>query len=166
MLKKVFCMRLHTAGRVIGWLGIIGSIMAYIEVIVLMRKIDIMGTNLTGGQLRTETNKYIIDNDADCILLAINSVYLVCSILLIVGTRKNRHKLLLPWIIIWGITLALAIFISIFRLCVVLSESDFESVTLIGSIPFTALAIYVHYGIISLYKHIQTNRGEEGFWQA
>ncbi|XP_023032586.1 uncharacterized protein LOC111518853 [Drosophila willistoni] len=148
MLQCCCFMRLHTGGKVLGWLGVVGGILSFISVIYLMAS----GTK-TAGHSFVATGWF---------LMVVICAILICSILLIVGASKNRPEFLLPWLISNGIFLAISIISLFVKLCmgIIPAESFF------GSMLGLALNIYFYYGILSLYKLIKDTDGRAGHFQA
>ncbi|XP_068147331.1 uncharacterized protein [Drosophila tropicalis] len=171
LLNEVFCMSLHTAGLVIGWLGCIGSILLMFFIGAALLSAD----ELARSFARDETDMFKPENESMqqreehfhtiivavgifCLISVIWS--LITSILLIVGTKKNRASYLLPWLITTAIAMVLTFIYKVF-LFIRLAGSSEMHYALVGYTLTLILNIYIFRGIFSLYKHIQEIQKEE-----
>ncbi|XP_023032591.2 uncharacterized protein LOC111518854 [Drosophila willistoni] len=146
MLNGLFCMRLHTAGKVVGWLQISGSILGIIYLSIILS---------VHPPPRNAEPELIIG-----VLFTALSIHFLFAVLLIVGTHKNRHSLLLPWLILNGIGVAMGIINLIFQTAFRPLTAKYMPIIAVNAVIAT-LNIYIYYGIYSLYKHIQATRNQE-----
>ncbi|KAH8337028.1 hypothetical protein KR059_012142 [Drosophila kikkawai] len=163
MLSSVFCMRLNTYGVVIGWLGVIFSFLAVILLSVALGFADeiaqqIVEANKSADVTVDQVRSILII--ALSVYLALKVINLLASAMLVVGTVKERHLLLLPWLINNGVLLAFAILFHFGVWAQVLSAPPpfLDALPiLLFSLATLALAWYLYYGIYSLFKQIQAN---------
>ncbi|XP_023032581.2 uncharacterized protein LOC111518850 [Drosophila willistoni] len=163
MLEKLCCMRLPTAGKVLGWLGVIAAILGYIRIVLLMN-----GTEVTVVVGDTIQKQYVqIDAVTGSIALVINSLNLLISVLLLLGIQKNRHGLVLPWLIFNGFVLALCAIAFVLAIIGFFASGDSTLLALLlGYSLGLALGIYIYHGILSLYYYLKENGGPQGSWPA
>ncbi|XP_037930606.1 uncharacterized protein LOC119665456, partial [Teleopsis dalmanni] len=98
--------------------------------------------------------------------VTINAINLIASILLIFGTIKERHLLLLPWLINSGVSLFFngLYFITILVLGIsVGSAFSSVAVSIISGGISLALQIFIWYGMYSLFKQIQCGRDQRQY---
>ncbi|XP_068146063.1 uncharacterized protein [Drosophila tropicalis] len=162
MLKGVFCMRLHTAGTVLGWLGCIVSFVGIIALSAVLINVDTIVSHISISPPDQDAAHMIIVT-ACSIGLAILLLNFLSSVLLVLGTMKNRHLFLLPWLINSGIGLAYNVIQSLVGLSLVAQEASAGPIVVYVVMSGLALAlnIYIYYGILSLFKHIQSIRDQE-----
>ncbi|XP_016957891.1 uncharacterized protein LOC108029910 [Drosophila biarmipes] len=163
MLTSVFCMRLNTYGVVIGWLGVIFSFLATILLSVGLGFVDQIAQQIVDTQKNTEMTV----SEVRTVLVILFSVYLalkvinlLASAMLVVGTVKERHLLLLPWLINNGVILAIAVITHIGLWAEIIGSS----VPFLNALPVILLSVlvlvlgwYLYYGIYSLFKQIQAS---------
>ncbi|KRF97577.1 uncharacterized protein Dwil_GK27541 [Drosophila willistoni] len=163
MLKGMFCMRLHTAGTVIGWLGSIGSILLIIVLSSVLINVDTI-------VCRISTNDHVDPDAAHMMIVTVCSIGLaivllnfLSSALLILGTMKNRHLFLLPWLINSGIALVFSVIQSLVVLALLAQSAPAAPILMYIMMSGLGLAlnIYIYYAILSLFKHIQNIRDQE-----
>ncbi|XP_041631718.1 uncharacterized protein [Drosophila kikkawai] len=141
MLSSVCCMRLNTYGMVIGWLGVIFSILA----------VTLLSLGLA------QANRAHISNLS--VYLAVAVIHLLSSAMLVLGTVKKRHLLLLPWLTSSGVLLALNSIAQFFHWVYLdTSPSLLALPALLFSVAGFVLQWYLYNGIYSLYKQIQAKR--------
>ncbi|TDG47869.1 hypothetical protein AWZ03_005650 [Drosophila navojoa] len=166
MLTRLCCMRLNTAGVVLGWLGVVGSLLGVILVSTILGYADVIAQGMVGN--KTTVQSYDEVHSAIVIgcsvYLGIILLNLLSSALLILGTMKERHLMLLPWLI----NSAVGLFLSIVSNIIVLGASisagtDFGRVlaAMIPTALILALQIYIYMGIYSLFKQIQQTREQQ-----
>ncbi|KAH8270889.1 hypothetical protein KR018_011305 [Drosophila ironensis] len=167
MLQRVCCMRLNTYGVVVGWLGLIFSFLAVILLATglgfateIAQKIaqDINDPNASAEDIRAIVVVVL------GVYLALKVINLLASAMLIFGTVKERHLLLLPWLINNGVLLVFA-FIGHITLWVTMVDSK-EPISsavpmVLFSLAILALLWYLYYGIYSLFKHIQASSEQQ-----
>ncbi|XP_017051760.1 uncharacterized protein LOC108095245 [Drosophila ficusphila] len=163
MLNSVCCMRLHTYGVVIGWLGAIFSFLGTILVSVALGFADEIAkqiveqnpsSNLTVDSVRSALVIVL------CIYLGLTVINLLSSTMLIVGTVKERHLLLLPWLINNGVLMVFGIIANITIWAQMIGSSVPASSVIpmiLPTILSLALSIYLYYGVYSLFKKIQAS---------
>ncbi|XP_023034506.1 uncharacterized protein LOC111519203 [Drosophila willistoni] len=148
MLKRMCCMRLKTAGYVFGGIDIVVNTL--LLALLLFFVIDYVAY----GEV------FML------IVLAIVFVKLQSGFMMILGIKMQRHLLLLPWLIIFGIQLIYIIFQSStvmgyeidFNINVNQSTKCSVMILLLLVIPSWLFGLYILYGIYSLYKEIQATR--------
>ncbi|KAH8285831.1 hypothetical protein KR018_012363 [Drosophila ironensis] len=161
MLQKVCCMRLNTYGVVVGWLGLIVSFLA----VILLATCLGFSTEIA----QKIANAFAVDIRAIVVLvlvayLALKLINLLASALLIFGTVKERHLLLLPWLINNGLLLVYDFIVNItLWVIMVNSKESISTVVLmvLFSLAYRALLWYLYYGIYSLFKHIQSSSEQQ-----
>ncbi|XP_017865184.1 PREDICTED: uncharacterized protein LOC108615297 [Drosophila arizonae] len=167
MLTRLCCMRLNTAGVVLGWLGIVGSLLGVILLSTILGYADVIAKGIV-DKMQPEEATYDEVHSAIVIgcsvYLGIILLNLLSSALLVLGTMKERHLMLLPWLInsavglVFSIVYHLALFVAAFS-----SGADFGHVlpALIPTALILALQIYIYMGIYSLFKQIQQTREQQ-----
>ncbi|XP_068147655.1 uncharacterized protein [Drosophila tropicalis] len=160
MLEKLCCMRLPTAGKVVGWLGVISAVLGYIRILLLMN-----GTEVVGDTMQKQYMQ--IDAVTGSVLLVINSLNLLISVLLLLGIQKNRHGLVLPWLIFHGVVLVICGVAIVLAIVAFFASAEAAILVLVlGYCLGLALAIYIYHGILSLYYYLKENGGPDGSWPA
>ncbi|KAH8340216.1 hypothetical protein KR067_013685 [Drosophila pandora] len=164
MLRSVFCMRLSTYGMVIGWLGAIFSFLATIILAIALGFSKQIAEEIVKQQ--TDQTEMTVDQ-VHSVLVVILSVYLafkvinlLASVMLVVGTVKERHLLLLPWLINNGALLAFAVVAHIgLWVSVIAAKPPFLDAlpVILLSVALFVLGWYLYYGIYSLFKQIQAS---------
>ncbi|KAH8275651.1 hypothetical protein KR026_012024 [Drosophila bipectinata] len=167
MLQGVCCMNLNTYGMVIGWLGAISSLIGTIILSVALGFTDHLihrpiydPYDPYDSYSSKETALAVLPVAALSVLLVFKVINLLSSVLLIVGTVKQRHLLLLPWMINSSVFLVIASFAHM-AMCIGLMNTNgafpqaLLPIMLMGS--FLALGWYLYYGIYSLFKQIQAS---------
>ncbi|KAH8307567.1 hypothetical protein KR044_003009 [Drosophila immigrans] len=158
LLEKFCCFRLHTAGMVLGWLGVAGALMPLIISVCAIGFADKIADAMTGAP--NDPNQH---EKARSMIVILGTIYLcgaiirgvVCG-LLIFGTMKNRHLMLLPWLMLHGIGLALNA-LSLLASGLAMFASIQNIFAFFISILSFALYYYIYLGIYSLYKRIQAD---------
>ncbi|XP_023161726.2 uncharacterized protein LOC111593285 [Drosophila hydei] len=167
MLTRLCCMRLNTAGVVLGWLGVVGSLLGVILVSTVLGYADVITQRVlenmkNGGASYDEIHLVIVIGCS--VYLGIILLNLLSSAMLVLGTMKERHLMLLPWLINSAVGLVFSI---LYHLAIVTatltSGSNFGSAlgVLIPTFVVLGLQIYIYYGIYSLYKQIQRTREQQ-----
>ncbi|KAH8291354.1 hypothetical protein KR054_010949 [Drosophila jambulina] len=161
MLTSVFCMRLNTYGVVIGWLGVIFSFLATILLSVALAFVDEIAQQIVD----TKPSDHMQLDQVHTILviglsvyLALKVINLLASVMLVVGTVKERHLLLLPWLINNGVLLGFAIVahLGLWAQVISVPVPFLDALPIIlFSMAALALGWYLYYGIYSLFKQIQ-----------
>ncbi|XP_017472854.1 PREDICTED: uncharacterized protein LOC108363856 [Rhagoletis zephyria] len=166
MVQQFFCFRLETAAMIIGWLGAVGSVISVVvfgfclgyldEIVQKIIESAPENTKLDPDQIRT------ILTVAFVIFLILNAINMFASICLILGTMKQRHLLLLPWLLNTGIAL---LFAATYYVLLVVEAVQMSYSSNIGLIIFAsinlALDIYVWLAIYSHFKNIRNNREQQ-----
>ncbi|XP_073845140.1 uncharacterized protein [Musca autumnalis] len=157
--------RLSTVGIVIGWFNLIGSIFSTIILCVAFTRLD-------------ELVKFIQDNvDTSnatdnvgirtaviitlCVYLTTSVTNVIASSLLIVGTVKERHLLLAPWLVNAYIFIFYNVLNFIYMIYVSIAKGlPVGSVigTLIGTALSLVIQLIIWNAIYSLFKQIRANR--------
>ncbi|XP_062131377.1 uncharacterized protein LOC133842341 [Drosophila sulfurigaster albostrigata] len=167
LLEKVCCMRLRTAGFVIGWLGVLGAVIGFLSSACVIASPDALLDHIR----RYYDNVYNIRLNADTQasirkdIVLISSIYLAADIiaglisgLLIHGIKKNRYLMILPWLILNGIGLICSFLYLLVATYLVFQGTLETTIIFIASILFFVLYYYIYWGIYSLYKHIQIHK--------
>ncbi|XP_030387162.1 uncharacterized protein LOC115633816 [Scaptodrosophila lebanonensis] len=165
MLNKCCFMRLHTAGMVIGWVGIVGSFISVIVLSVVLANVDELvkaivdhDPNVNGAGIRTGVVVFC------SIALAFAIINLLSSTMLVVGTVKERHLMLVPWLVNSGAALFFSVIQNITVWIMMISNSAPVS-EILPYFLFAGLALafqfYIYYGIYSLFKHIQAGGDQQ-----
>ncbi|XP_014092076.1 uncharacterized protein [Bactrocera oleae] len=167
MLKKYFFFRLETAAMIIGWFETIGSILSvlifgfclgYVDDIVK----EIINQAKESDQINPdEVRKVLVIGFVFFIMLS--AINLFASICLLLGTIKERHLLLLPWLFNSLFSLLFAFIYYFILIDYIIStqipfSSGFGSILLI-SLSF-ALKLYTWLAMYSLFKNIRSNRDQ------
>ncbi|KAH8397059.1 hypothetical protein KR215_008127 [Drosophila sulfurigaster] len=161
-LEKAGCMELRTAGFIIGWLGVIGSVLLFCITAVTLEEADEVADYLTAengkvakspDQLKAAVFVFGGILMGACILGA------VISGLLIHGIKQNRHSMLLPWLVISTFSLVLSYFELLGALIDFVAGSHSFPLFFYQVIS-TGLNSYFYYVIYSLYTHIKTDTGK------
>ncbi|XP_065367315.1 uncharacterized protein LOC135960051 [Calliphora vicina] len=154
--------RLSTVGVVVGWFNLIGAVFSTILLIVAFTRIDEV-VQMIEEQMKDPNNVDI----RTAVIIAL-SIYLTVSLanvfasaMLIVGTVKERHLLLTPWLI----NAYIFIFFNVLNFIYMTYVSIVSSVP-IGSMIFAIVAAglslvfqcTIWNAIYSLYQQIRANR--------
>ncbi|KAH8407410.1 hypothetical protein KR222_008417 [Zaprionus bogoriensis] len=165
MLRSLFLMRLNTAGVVIGWLGVVGSFVMIIAQAVILGFADVIAQAF----VKESDDKIKYEEVHTAIIVAVSVYLAICALnfmasgMLVLGTMKERHLMLLPWLINSGIALAITIVYDLVGLVAALRSGSAEAFVLpiiVGAIGL-ALQVYIYCGIYSLYKQIQYTREQQ-----
>ncbi|XP_062133598.1 uncharacterized protein LOC133843868 [Drosophila sulfurigaster albostrigata] len=165
-LEKVACMRLQTAGVVVGWLGVVFSSLAIIITACAVGHSDKIA-GVISKILLDKTDQHTHDTIQTFIVLY-GSFYLGVCILhflaagfLVIGAMKNRHLMLLPWLVLN----ALGVFLNILSLLLSTFDTDTDYFPyffrFLATFIYSILYVYIYWGIVSLYHHIQMNKDAE-----
>ncbi|EDX07743.1 uncharacterized protein LOC6735184 [Drosophila simulans] len=162
MLSRVFCMRLNTYGVVIGWLGVILSFLATILLSVALGFVDEIAQQIAKESKDSDMTVTQIRSVLVIIFsvyLALKVINLLASAMLVAGTVKERHLLLLPWLINNGVLLVFGIVTNIAMLAQVIGSTPFLSALpiILVDVGLLVLTWYLYYGIYSLFKQIQAS---------
>lgn len=160
-----FCgLRLSTVGIVVGWFNLIGAVFTTIILSVAFTRIDDI-VKLIEDEMNDVNNDEVGIRTAVIIAL---SVYLTTSIanviasaMLIVGTVKERHLLLTPWLINAYIFIFFNVLNFIYMIYVAVAKSlPIGSILLALISTGISLAIQcsIWNAIYSLFKQIRANR--------
>ncbi|XP_043643086.1 uncharacterized protein LOC122613127 [Drosophila teissieri] len=162
MLSRVFCMRLNTYGVVIGWLGVILSFLATILLSVALGFVDEIAQQIAKeskdpDMTTTQIRSMLII--VFSVYLALKVINLLASAMLVAGTVKERHLLLVPWLINNGVLLVFGIVANIAILAQVIESTPFVSALplILVDVGLLVLSWYLYYGIYSLFKQIQAS---------
>ncbi|EDW02699.1 uncharacterized protein LOC6560460 [Drosophila grimshawi] len=163
MLTSLCCMRLNTAGVVLGWLGVVGSFVLMILASVVLGNSDVLAKQVMDHMDVNYEQVHTAIIIVCSVYLAMVILNLLSSALLILGTMKERHLLLLPWLINSGVGLIFAIIYQMAFLFMSVSGGAIGNAfpALILSLLALALQIYIYYGIYSLFKQIQASRDQQ-----
>ncbi|XP_060659289.1 uncharacterized protein LOC132793391 [Drosophila nasuta] len=153
-LEKAGCLELRTAGYIIGWLGVAGSVL-----ILLIGLVGLGNPKIFAGYNGSYSYK---ENYED--VAAIYSVIFIVSAfvglaiygLVIYGIKENRHAMLIPYLILSGISAALSF------LGVLLAAIDLVAGTHnVFSFAFTVFScmfqLFIFRVMYSLYTNIKMN---------
>ncbi|EDW72471.1 uncharacterized protein Dwil_GK20690 [Drosophila willistoni] len=158
MLERLIFLRIRIAGLAIGWLGCLFSFVMMVRIGIALAYGDPIADHFV--VTFTPEEKVHMDHVIGSIGLVFFALNILWSGLLIAGIMKNRHLMLLPWLIKYGIALVVFISYNLHRVN--------RFIELQGSIDMLAsltrcgvgivLCIYIYYGMFSLYKDIQKVR--------
>ncbi|XP_051858139.1 uncharacterized protein LOC117565571 [Drosophila albomicans] len=150
-LEKVGFLELHTAGFIIGVLGVIGSVFLF-----CIGAVYVAAEN--GEESRSYDQFEAVTTITGGVFMGVSILLVVISGLLIYGIKQNRHSMLLPWLVIS----TLGVVLSCFQLLICLW--DFVALShnfliFLLQVFFTGLNIYIYYVIFSLYTHMKMDCG-------
>ena len=159
-----FCgIRLNTAGVIIGWIGAVLSLLTIVLISLALGYLDelvksiVEQANDPNFDAATARTVLLIGL---CIYLTTNAINLVASALLVAGTVKERHLLLVPWLLNAGFSLLLS---CIYFVGILTTSAPFAS--MLPSLIFGGIGLvfnfYIWYAIYSLYKQIQATRDQQ-----
>ncbi|XP_060655709.1 uncharacterized protein LOC132790959 [Drosophila nasuta] len=160
-LEKASCLELRTAGLIIGWLGVFGSILyfciATVTLVKAVKEADYVAAEngeVARSHDQTESAVFVLGGT----LIGVLILGAVVSGLLIYGINQNRRSMLLPWLVL----VAFRVVLSYFQLW----RALFDFVAVSYSFPlffyevfFTGLNSYIYYVIYSLYTHMKIDCG-------
>ncbi|KAH8371544.1 hypothetical protein KR093_007959 [Drosophila rubida] len=164
MLKSVCCMRLPTAGVIVGYLGLAGSILLTIGSACVIGFANEIVNNLeppknVDPSSHEEMRMAVVI--IGCVYLGGAIISIMASAMLIIGTMKNRHLMMLPWLVLNGLGLFSK---SVYNLVLVYAVFQYPAQVapiFIMSMLSLALYAYIYAGIYSLYKHVQMSNDEQ-----
>ncbi|CAD7012290.1 uncharacterized protein LOC101454486 [Ceratitis capitata] len=166
MLKKFFCFRLETAAMIIGWVETIGSFLSILLFGFCLGYVDeivkqIIESAPADEQLNPdEIRKVLIVGFVAFIVLS--AINLVASVCLLLGTIKERHLLILPWLFNSLISLLFGFIYYIILVAGSLSISFSSGIGTLLSISISlALHIYTWLAMYSHFKNIRNNRDQQ-----
>ncbi|KAH8254970.1 hypothetical protein KR038_005081 [Drosophila bunnanda] len=113
MLNSVCGMRLTTYGIGLGWIGVIFSFLAVILTCIGLGNVDELAQQIV--KENADNKQWTVDQVRTALVivmsiyLALQLINLLASGMLIVGTLKERHLYLLPWLFNNGVTLVFGI---------------------------------------------------------
>ncbi|XP_051860384.1 uncharacterized protein LOC117570403 isoform X2 [Drosophila albomicans] len=160
-LEKAGCLELRTAGLIIGWLGVFGSILYFcIATVTLVKAVKeadyVAAENGEVARSHDQTESVFVLGGT---LIGVLILGAVVSGLLIYGINQNRHSMLLPWLVLSTFSLVLSYF--------QLLGALFDFVAFSHSFPLffyqvisTGLNSYIYYVIYSLYTHMKMDSGK------
>ncbi|XP_023033385.1 uncharacterized protein LOC111519024 [Drosophila willistoni] len=151
MINKLFCMRLSTAGYVIGGMNIaISSTVIFFNVIALANIDEVARTieKYIHEKVKRSDLAYALK-----LYLAGSVISIVLASMLIMGIRKKRPGLMLPWMAITGLAIVLNICYCLGLLINVLLDGAGFLPTAI-SFLYLGITIYIYIGMYTLYHQI------------
>ncbi|KAH8261563.1 hypothetical protein KR044_011189 [Drosophila immigrans] len=190
MLKNVCCMRLHTAGVVVGYLGLAGSILVTVVAGCAIGFADAIVDHLQqSGKADPSAHEqmHMAVVIVGCIYLGSAIISTMASGMLVLGTIKvrqtryqfgffnylllidsnyymvtqNRHLMMLPWMVLHGLGLiSQAIYNLVLFYALIRAPLDVAFLFIMSAL-YLALYAYIYAGIYSLYKHIQMSNDEQ-----
>ncbi|KAL9916816.1 uncharacterized protein LOC119635878 [Glossina fuscipes] len=161
-------LRLSTVGMVVGWLNLVGGLLSTILLSIGLTRLD----DIVDAIYKSIGPDSDLDSvDIRLIVLIAISVYLttslanvIASMLLIIGTVKERHLLLAPWLI----NAYIFIFFNAVNFVYMIFVSIFKDVPVGVAIPtllYTGISLVIQIviwnAIYSLYKQIRANRDQQ-----
>ncbi|XP_017865186.1 PREDICTED: uncharacterized protein LOC108615298 [Drosophila arizonae] len=158
MLKRFFCMSLNTAGVVIGWLGIVGSLLGIILLSIILKFDDDIVKALDLKTSSGDDQMHLAIVIGCSVFMGFILLNLPSSALLVLGTKKERHLMLLPWLINSAVGLAFSIVYHLFVVnFMIYAGNNIKTLVaaLIQIALILALQIYIYMAIYSLFKQIQ-----------
>ncbi|XP_054736503.1 uncharacterized protein LOC129243482 [Anastrepha obliqua] len=162
MMQKFFCFRLETAATIIGWLGSVGSLIAVVVLGLCLGYIDdivekVMESAPVNEKLDPNRIRTIL-TVAFVAFLVLNAINMFASVCLILGTIKQRHLLLLPWLLNTGISLLFAVTYYVLLIVDAVQISFSSNIGLIIFVSLNlALNIYIWLAVYSHFKNIRNN---------
>ncbi|XP_055858791.1 uncharacterized protein LOC129921128 [Episyrphus balteatus] len=157
--KCCCCISLPTACIIVGVLGGVFSLIKSIECLTDLYDLHQIGQiNGHDDETARSSSKYDI-----YYVLVPNIVYVITSVLLIIGIKKNSHLMLLPWIIINVIVLLLYVPIILFFFYYAdlkLTTRDILKASGIFGLVFV-ISFWIWISVYSLFKEIRSKRNEQ-----
>lgn len=156
-------MNLRTAGLVLGWLGLAGSAFTMSRTLDRLTKYDLDEVHdyepdpsvLDYNFDRTSTVRSTFEGDV--ILLTLSIFNALVTGMLINGIISNKHRFLLPWLILKGFLLTIGIpcaFLALFGAAI--SNKPYQIVASVILFLIIGLCLWFWMVIYSLYKEIRT----------
>ncbi|GAB0100066.1 hypothetical protein DMENIID0001_160490 [Sergentomyia squamirostris] len=161
VLNKCCCFSLKTGGVILGWLGVIMSFVQFVLSIILICNSDRLGQLLTDAKIHYDYD--VLSLTVQIILgiyIVFTAVGVVTSSFLIVGTLRNNHNFIYPWLLIEGLSIGLELFSTLYS-CYMIFILDS---VIVGLIYFSIYAVYISVqcylwlAIFSLYQNIHSER--------
>ncbi|XP_013108777.1 uncharacterized protein LOC106088037 [Stomoxys calcitrans] len=156
--------RLSTVGIVIGWINLVGSIFSTIILIVAFTRLDDV-IKIVQEQIDTDTVDDVGLKTAVIIALSVyltvNVTNVIASSLLIVGTVKERHLLLTPWLVTTYIFIFYNVLNLVYMIYVAIAKGLPASnvvVPIIGASLSLFIQLIIWNAIYSLFKQIRASR--------
>ncbi|XP_011188536.1 uncharacterized protein LOC105215989 [Zeugodacus cucurbitae] len=165
MLNKYFCFRLETAAMIIGWFETIGSLLSVLLFGFCLGYVDdIVKQIIDKAQENDQPNPDEIRHVlviGFVFFIVLSAINLFASICLLLGTIKERHLLLLPWLLNSLVSLLFCfIYYTLLIDYVISRDISFSSVfgSILPIILGLVLKIYTWLAMYSLFKNIRNNR--------
>jgi len=158
-------MRLSTAGVAIGWIGSVLSLLCLIFISIALADVDALVKKLVeiNPDIDAETVRHVAIGLL-VLYLVIIMINLLTSVLLVVGTVKERHLLLVPWLLNSGVSLLFNCIAYVFAIFAMISNSTPFSNLAAGIIVWglsVSFQYYIWYTIMSLFKKIRIDREQQ-----
>ncbi|XP_055858792.1 uncharacterized protein LOC129921129 [Episyrphus balteatus] len=153
VLNGLCCMKLRTAGLILGWLGLAMSIFTISGTISRLLRYD-----PDADLYETPYDQYHRHRtlQSDVILLILSIVNVIVTGMLINGITANKHRFIMPWLIVKGLGLILVIPIGFLVLAA--ASMSGQTAHIVGSIVLLliiGICCWFWMAIYSLYKEIQ-----------
>ncbi|XP_075166631.1 uncharacterized protein LOC142238794 [Haematobia irritans] len=156
--------RLSTVGIVIGWMNLIGSIFSTILFCVAFARLDdvmkIVQEQIEPGTIDDVGLRTAVIITL-CVYLTVNVTNVIASSLLIVGTVKERHLLLTPWLVTTYIFIFYNVLNLIYMVYVAIAKSvpaNQIAFPIIGATLSLVIQLIIWNAIYSLFKQIRATR--------
>ncbi|XP_055858786.1 uncharacterized protein LOC129921124 [Episyrphus balteatus] len=165
-VERLCCLRLNTAGVVVGWVCGILSLFYIVLYALLISNLDEIIKYIVeqGGSPAEKLDPSTVRSVVIAIVaiaLTICVVNLISSVLLVAGTIQERHMMLVPWLINNGFALSLSVLNLIYFIvsCIHVGKSFgmIFGMTLGLLIPI-AIQYYIWTAIYSLFRVIRSSR--------
>ncbi|XP_034107919.1 uncharacterized protein LOC132793392 [Drosophila nasuta] len=165
MLRSVCFMRLHTAGVVVGYLGLAGSIFIAIASACALGFADVIAKAVEESMKQPDPKAHdeihMMIVIFACIYLGSALISTMSSGMLIIGTMKNRHLMMLPWLVLNAIGLFSKIVYNLVLIYALYQAPMQFALIFVLSMLSLAFYAYIYAGIYSLFKHIQLSNDEQ-----
>ncbi|XP_062131855.1 uncharacterized protein LOC133842670 [Drosophila sulfurigaster albostrigata] len=153
-MERAGCLELRTAGYIIGWLGVAGSVLC-----LLLGLVGLGNPRIFTGAV--ESSKYSEDYEA---VAAIYSIIFIVSAfvgfaiygLVIYGIKENRHAMLIPYLILSGISVALS-FLGVMMSALNLVSGTHDVIGFVFSVFSCMFQLFIFRVMYSLYTTIKMN---------
>ncbi|XP_034107915.1 uncharacterized protein LOC117570402 isoform X1 [Drosophila albomicans] len=160
-LEKAGFLELHTAGLIIGWLGVIGSVLIFIIAAFTLGEADKIADNLApenGEESGLHNQAEAAVSFLGVFLMGVCIMSAVISGLLIYGINKNRHSMLLPWLVLGTFGVVFSYF-NLLAALFAFVAGPHNFLDFLYQVFSTALQSYFYYVIYSLYMRMKMDTG-------
>jgi len=161
LLEKYFCFELLTTGLIIGWLGLAESLVSSVTGIVMLENIDTYFDPAKYPDIDVKTARALFVNLIGT-AIALNILNVLACGLLIIGTVKRNHLLVIPWLVKNALSLATLCLLQCILVVLLFTSKDTAVVFGIIALVIVVLCFYTYtwLSIFSLYHHLRRGNGE------